>query len=302
MAVIKKLGDRVEKEHNQFLRDSQRIEDRSATAVNGPIDGLTPRGGMDFEALVGGSGATSIKADTELNGNWEADVWGSILSSGSTEVRVLPPTREKGIADFCHASQSPSISQTAFVTPVSASSHATQSLPSSPRMGTSLGAPTLTPRTNTGNNGMRVPAAIPPPSLGSSTLASTSSRVISPPAQNIQPKYQGSPLSSSQSPFQPPQRSTLSKPNYNISLSDIVPSPVQPPPLTAPLMAPPSQMNQLHTAMSSALSAPLVPPAFVAPQGMGNILTPLKPQQRPAGVGTNRQASKDILSDFDPLA
>jgi len=94
MAVIKKLGDRVEKEHNQFLRDSQRIEDRSATAVNGPIDGLTPRGGVDFETLVGGSGATSIKADTELNGNWEDDVWGSILSSGSTEVRVLLPIRE----------------------------------------------------------------------------------------------------------------------------------------------------------------------------------------------------------------
>ena len=94
MAVIKKLGDRVEKEHNQFLRDSQRIEDRSATATNGPVDGLTSRGGVDFETLVGGSGATSIKADTELNGNWEDDVWGSILSSG-TEVRVLLPTQRE---------------------------------------------------------------------------------------------------------------------------------------------------------------------------------------------------------------
>ena len=302
MAVIKKLGDRVEKDHNQFLRDSQRIEDRSATAANGPTDGLTPRGGMDFETLVGGSGATSIKADTELNGNWEDDVWGSILSSGGTEVRVLLPTREKGIADFCHASQSPSISQTTFVTPVSAPSHTTQALQSSPRIGAPLGALTLTPRTNTGNNGLRVPATIPPPSLGSSTLASTSSRAISPPAQNIQPKYQGSPLLSSQSPSQPPQRSTLSKANYNISLSDVVTNPVQSPSLTAPLMAPPSQMNQSHTPMISALSAPLVPPAFVAPRGMGDILTPLKPQQRPVGVGTSRQASKDILSDFDPLA
>jgi len=26
MGVIRKLGERVEKEHNQFLRDSQRIE------------------------------------------------------------------------------------------------------------------------------------------------------------------------------------------------------------------------------------------------------------------------------------
>ena len=95
MAVIKKLGDRVEKEHDQFLRDSQRIEDRSATAVNGSADKLTSRGGMDFETLVGGTGAASIKADTELRGNWEDDVWGSILSSES-EVRPRPQSRKKG--------------------------------------------------------------------------------------------------------------------------------------------------------------------------------------------------------------
>jgi SCY1-like protein 2 len=94
MAVIKKLGDRVEKEHDQFLRDSQRIEDRSATAINGSTNGLTTRGGMDFETLVGGAGTDGIKADTELNGNWEDDVWGSILSSNS-EVRIPPQSRKK---------------------------------------------------------------------------------------------------------------------------------------------------------------------------------------------------------------
>jgi SCY1-like protein 2 len=93
MAVIKKLGDRVEKEHDQFLRDSQRIEDRSATATNGSLDGPTTRGGMDFETLVGGAGGGSIKADTELDGNWEDDVWGSILSSNS-EVRIPPQSRK----------------------------------------------------------------------------------------------------------------------------------------------------------------------------------------------------------------
>ena len=95
MAVIKKLGDRVEKEHDQFLRDSQRIEDRSATATNGSLDGLTTRGGMgmDFETLVGGAGGGSIKADTELDGNWEDDVWGSILSSNA-EVRIPPQSRK----------------------------------------------------------------------------------------------------------------------------------------------------------------------------------------------------------------
>jgi SCY1-like protein 2 len=98
MAVIKKLGDRVEKEHDQFLRDSQRIEDRSATAVNGSVDGPTSRGGMDFETLVGGAGTGNIKADTELSGNWEDDVWGSILSSGS-EVRIASPNDKKRDAD-----------------------------------------------------------------------------------------------------------------------------------------------------------------------------------------------------------
>ena len=100
MAVIKKLGDRVEKEHDQFLRDSQRIEDRSATAVNGSADRLTSRGGMDFETLVGGAGPASIKADTELNGNWEDDVWGSILSSES-EVRFLIKREKREMTDFC---------------------------------------------------------------------------------------------------------------------------------------------------------------------------------------------------------
>jgi SCY1-like protein 2 len=94
MAVIKKLGDRVEKEHDQFLRDSQRIEDRSATTINGSLDGLTTRGGMDFETLVGGAGGGSIKADTEVDGNWEDDVWGSILSSNS-EVRIPLQSRKK---------------------------------------------------------------------------------------------------------------------------------------------------------------------------------------------------------------
>jgi hypothetical protein len=36
---------------------------------------------------------------------------------------------------------------------------------------------------------------------------------------------------------------------------------------------------------------------------MGNILTPLTPQRTSlSGVGAKTQASKDILSDFDPLA
>lgn len=214
-----------------------------------------------------------------------------------------PNTREE-TADSCHVSQGPPISQTAVVPPMSAPSHSTQSLPSSPRIGTSLGVPPLTPQPNAGNNGLRPAGTIPPPLLASSMFASTSARAMSPPSQTVQSKYQGSPLSS-QSLSQPSQRPSLPKPNYNISLSDIVANPVRQPPLTAPLIAaPPSQTSQIQTPMTSVFSASLAPPQFVAPQGMGGILTPLKPQQRTplSGVGANRQISKDILSDFDPLA
>ena len=86
MDVIKKLGDRVEKEHDQYLRDSQRIEDRSA--VNGRTSlSSNPTGAVDFESLVGTTGAASPpKADSSADAakNWEDDVWGSIFSSGAS--------------------------------------------------------------------------------------------------------------------------------------------------------------------------------------------------------------------------
>lgn len=81
MEVIKKLGDRVEKEHDQYLRDSQRIEDRSATAVNGS---MTPPTGqaVDFESLVGSGTNNVVKADTvfDASQSWDNDVWGSIFN------------------------------------------------------------------------------------------------------------------------------------------------------------------------------------------------------------------------------
>lgn len=83
MSVIKKLGDRVQREHDQFLRDSQRIEDRSAIAVNGPT---TPSlgGGVNFEDLVGRGDGVTVKPDTIIDSakGWdEDDVWGSIFSN-----------------------------------------------------------------------------------------------------------------------------------------------------------------------------------------------------------------------------
>lgn len=82
MAVIRKLGDRVEKEHNQFLRDSQRLEDRSAPGVNGTSVANSFAGSVDFESLVAGSNGVSVKADTVIDSTkgWDDDVWGSIFT------------------------------------------------------------------------------------------------------------------------------------------------------------------------------------------------------------------------------
>ena len=87
MEVIKKLGDRVEREHGQFLRDSQRLEDRSAI----PASGAAPNpvvGEVNFENLVGGGDGATVKQDTAIDGSskgWdEDDVWGSIFSSNDT--------------------------------------------------------------------------------------------------------------------------------------------------------------------------------------------------------------------------
>jgi len=84
MEVVKKLGDRVEREHGQFLRDSQRLEDRSAI----PASGVAPNpvvGEVNFENLVGSGDGATVKQDTAIDGSskgWdEDDVWGSIFSS-----------------------------------------------------------------------------------------------------------------------------------------------------------------------------------------------------------------------------
>ncbi|TFL07564.1 kinase-like domain-containing protein [Pterulicium gracile] len=90
MQVIRKLGDRVHIEHNQFLRDSQRIEDRSATSSSGFAS--SSHQPVDFQSLVGGSNGTApaISGAPIVNGgsSWDDDAWGSIL--GGDNVSSLP--------------------------------------------------------------------------------------------------------------------------------------------------------------------------------------------------------------------
>lgn len=91
MAVIKKLSDRVEREHLQHLRDSHRIEDKSAIGSGGgTLNGMSTSVGVDFESLVAGSNTTAVKPDAvfENGKDWQDDVWGSLLNS---EVRISFP-------------------------------------------------------------------------------------------------------------------------------------------------------------------------------------------------------------------
>ena len=291
MEVIKKLGDRVEKEHDQFLRDSQRIEDRSSTPINGITTGPAV-GGVDFESLVGSGGATTVKADTVIDSSagWDDDVWGSILGSGeppsATNPSIPPPAQPQYQTQ---SSQSPL--QTLGSPPV-------VSVASSSRS-------TSISRSSRGLGATPVPAS----SFNSSAFAPQQSRPsLSGPVRSS--LSTSSAPQSPQSHRSPPQVSTNSfsaAPNYNISLppaqimpsAPVGPTPSAPPmmPMTAPAMAPTRVATQALPTMSS-------PPLFAAPS-IGNVLTPSRPPQ-PVWPGTTpsggKQLTKDDWEDFDPLA
>ena len=83
MTVIKKLGDRVEREHLQFLRDSQRTEDRTS-APSGVMTSGGSANGIDFASLVAGASTSTVKPDIVVpNGSttsWDDDLWGNMLN------------------------------------------------------------------------------------------------------------------------------------------------------------------------------------------------------------------------------
>ncbi|TFK67903.1 kinase-like protein [Pluteus cervinus] len=89
MAVIKKLGERVEKEHDQFLRDSQRLEDHSGTATSSSkVQSFSHS--VDFESLVsranGTPGTSTLTVDDPLS--WEGDVWGDMTPSKPSKIGI----------------------------------------------------------------------------------------------------------------------------------------------------------------------------------------------------------------------
>jgi len=91
MEVIRKLGQRVEKEHDQFLRDSQRLEDRSTVATDGRLGSNGNTVSVDFESLVGRANGVTVKVDTvmDINTSWNDDVWGSIFNSSTVGLVLI---------------------------------------------------------------------------------------------------------------------------------------------------------------------------------------------------------------------
>ncbi|KAF8919611.1 kinase-like domain-containing protein [Mucidula mucida] len=286
MAVIRKLGDRVEKEHNQFLRDSQRLEDRSGVA-NGSTGPQSFAVAVDFESLVGsGQGAATTNgtpaAGHNGNASWDDDVWGSIFNenaAGQHSPALAPPPAPVQLQ-----------------TPITSS--ATQSLPASPRYSQSssnrLGAK---PIPSSSFNSNTFP---PPPTNRVASLNSPSRQSFgSIPAFNaasmvpLQPSSTGGSIPTSPA-FQP------SKPNYSISFSmDSTPSmsTFQSSPMSA---SPAPPMFSSSPMQPPLFATPPPQPVQTPPPGMGGILAPSKPSQPTWGTSTSK-LSKSDWGDFDPL-
>ncbi|PPQ63200.1 hypothetical protein CVT24_005745 [Panaeolus cyanescens] len=274
MQVIKKLGERVEKEHDQFLRDSQRLEDRSGTAPTGTT-GMNGATTVDFESLVGrsnGTGTTgpstaTVKADTVIDSNagWEDDVWGSIFNESAPQ----PTSPTSTIASISTAPQS----TLGFGADASQPRPSVQPRP--PALQYTSSASTVSQHTQ------RRTAETSRLSLGAVPLASNTKISYKPPAQNT-PK-----------PIQPPPP----PPNYNLSFNSFTP-----PPSHVPMSTPAIMPNQTTSNLSFFTPPTSSPPNVLAPT-MGGMSGGLLMPSKPASTNTAPRAlSKDDWGDFDPLS
>ena len=103
-SVIKTLGKWIERGHSQYLRDSQRNEDRSSGFdINGSSNGVPKLGGtVDSKTLVVGPAMTSLSGlgastMTGVHGlakstSWEGDVWGSVMAGSDMSVSLTKRT------------------------------------------------------------------------------------------------------------------------------------------------------------------------------------------------------------------
>ncbi|KAF8197428.1 other/SCY1 protein kinase [Pholiota molesta] len=262
MQVIKKLGDRVEKEHDQFLRDSQRLED------------------------LGNANGPTVKPDTAIdsNANWDDDVWGSIFSTNTTTGSQQPlasPTIQSRPATISHTSP-PLPSNTTRINSYqtrSSNLNATSIATSSP--------PTVSPA--------NLPRFSPPPSNVARPSYSQSS-FPTPPRQPQPPSFMSQPVQSR--PSSTP--SNFSGPNYNIQLSSQVSTPSTFSTATTPMTFSAPSTNPVVPLLPQqfSMNASTLP---TLPQMGGGLLMPSKPAQS-STTRQNNMLSKDDWGDFDPLS
>jgi len=224
MVVIRKLGNRVEEEHKQFLRDSQRLEDRSATA-NG-ASGTQPAGGVDFASLVGRANGATVKADTNADAStsWDDDPWASILNDNAPPIQTPPAL--------------PATSTAANAI------YQTHSLPSSPQQSTFQARPSRLGASPVTSSSFSFPSPPVQPQRPSFTPTSSSSLSTISATPSIKPGFsQTAYTPQANLPTQQPP-----KPNYNITLPTSPPIPnFATPPIgfSSPAMATPSAMSSL---------------------------------------------------------
>ncbi|KAF8584105.1 kinase-like protein [Ramaria rubella] len=222
MNVIRNLGERVEKEHMQYLKDSQRTEDRSG-GINGSISSqVLGSTGVDFESLVASNtAATKTNASTSDSPSkgWDDDVWGSILADTPVQSRDQSPSPLHGakrqVSSSNAVSQSYSLpsSPAPFALPTASSQSAVTSrnFPAKVSSSSSLSFP---------------PPPAPPAISGFTSMTPSTTRHV----PTTQPNY-----ISSNAPIlqaQPTSQMQLQPqaPNYNIQLT----------PAQAPFASPPS--------------------------------------------------------------
>jgi len=305
MGVIKKLGDRVEREHGQFLRDAHRVDSSSAPtiAVNGSA---ATSGPMDFESLVGAANGT-VKQDSAIESKgWDDDdMWGSILNAPA-------PSAETASSSPAISPSQPMQPQPSIQSSFQASS-SSQSLPASPRMTinttparpSKLGAKPVSSSSfnsaftnlSQSNSSSLPPPLSPPSSSGGFGLSLPPSAPAQKPQQPQRPNYNislstspmaATPQATQQQQQQPP------KPNYNISFSPMALSSPSPPPLPS-MSGPPLSFS----APPLQASTPLTPAGGMG--GMVNMNSMMAPMQ-PSRLSTpSKPPSSNDWGDFDPL-
>lgn len=291
MKAVKGMGERVEKEHGEYLRERKGMQDHTESFTaegqgGGKVGAVGGGGGMggelDFATLVGQAkspiGGTAGKAAANDPFGLSDDFAGALVASDI----------------------SPAVS--AVHTPIGGLTPTHTGARSTSGMGSKLNGST------TSSTGSSFPSLAPPPSF-TRTTSSTSSISSAPTPSPLSNASWNTLLQPASKPLAPPPSSSGASsgsaggPNYNISLA----------PATGLNWTTPTTTSTLGSlggmpaieakpAMPTPAPAPTMPTTGAAgPPGWGGaVLQPNKPASNAGGAG--KAQNKDAWKDFDPFA